>query len=62
MYQGHKTILNMFNRVWSYILNKWLILVNVGSELKRGVMNVIYDSDDDNDDEEVGMRNPNSTL
>ena len=38
-----------------------LYLVNVGSELKRGVMNVIYDnSDDESADEEYGEVNPNA--
>ena len=36
-------------------------LVNVGTDLKRGVMNVIYnDSDDDSMDEEYGEVNPNA--
>ena len=33
-------------------------LVNVGSDLKRGVMNVIYNDSDESGDEEYGEVNP----
>ena len=56
---------NLFTVMMTYILycmtENILYLVNVGSELKRGVMNVIYDnSDDESADEEYGEVNPNA--
>ena len=63
IYVGHKTIYFIPDwRPWTYIDLLNINSVNVGSELKRGVMNVIYDSDDDDNDEEVGIGNPNSRL